>query len=101
MMPSVDLIRAERYRQQQSEGYSPEEDKGRAHELAAAAAVYALAVAQEAAPGYEVLSYDEWGLPANWPWDGKYWKPKDAERNLIRAGALIVAALDSLRSNTK
>lgn len=34
--------------------------------------------------------------PTNWPWDREWWKPKDATRNLVRAGALIAAELDKI-----
>ncbi len=81
-MSGTDLIRAERYRQKQAENYQAEGDKGRAHELAAAAAVYAL-------DGIRDIS-------DLWPWAPEYYKPRDARRNLIRAGALIAAALEAL-----
>jgi len=81
-MRGHDLIRAERIRQEMSEHYTRAGDVGRAHELAQAAAAYALD---------GIL--DTTGL---FPWDEKYWKPKDARRNLIRAGALIAAAIDAL-----
>lgn len=34
-----------------------------------------------------------------WPWQPEYWKPKDARRDLIRAGALIVAEIERLDRN--
>lgn len=68
--PSIDLIRAERYRQIQSENHTPEDDVGRVYELI------------ELAVGY---AYN--------------FSASDDERDLVRAGALIVAALDALRSS--
>ena len=32
--------------------------------------------------------------PPHWPWALNWWKPKDRRRDLIRAGALIVAELE-------
>lgn len=32
-----------------------------------------------------------------WPWSKVFWKPKDQLRNLVRAGALIAAAIDRLQ----
>jgi len=29
-----------------------------------------------------------------WPWDPKWWKPKDRRRDLVRAAALIIAEID-------
>lgn len=31
-----------------------------------------------------------------WPWDNKWWKPKDQRSNLIRAAALIIAEIERL-----
>ncbi len=37
-----------------------------------------------------------------WPWSGKWWKPKDRRRNLIRAAALIIAEIERLdRKNSR
>ena len=30
-------------------------------------------------------------VPGDWPWDEKWWKPKNINRDLIRAGALIAS----------
>lgn len=30
-------------------------------------------------------------VPGDWPWDDKWWKPKNVNLNLIRAGGLIAA----------
>lgn len=34
--------------------------------------------------------YDH-GVPTCWPWEAHWWKPKDRHRNLVRAGALMLA----------
>lgn len=34
--------------------------------------------------------------PIDWPWDARSWKPGDARRNLVKAGALILAEIERL-----
>ena len=85
----IDEIAHERARQVAIEGWSPEHDDGHRHgELAQAAACYALG-------RKEVRGIDSASM---WPpnWSLKWWKPKDRRRDLIRAGALIVAELERL-----
>ena len=76
----ADRIAAERIRQFTTERYNRFHDGGRAGELAAAGAAYAT---------------DDRSL---WPWSEDAWKPTpaDPERQLVKAGALIAAAIDSL-----
>lgn len=89
-------VLAERRRQVEAEGWTPEHDDEHADgSMARAAAVYAL--------------YDL-GVPASqwvdslrlgngdslWPWDWQWLKPKDHRRNLVRAGALILAEIERL-----
>lgn len=73
-------ISAERWRQINEEGWSPEHDddhdKG---ELANAAACYAIG--------------DPMGL---WPWELSWFKLGDRRRNLVKAGALIIAEIERL-----
>jgi hypothetical protein len=41
-------------------------------------------------------------LPANWPWEGEWWKPStDPVRNLVKAGALIASEIDRLKWRAK
>lgn len=71
------LIAAERRRQVDVEGWSPEHDREHGHgQLLQAARAY------------------EWEHAGDWPWDKKWWKPKGALRNHVRAGALYQAAAD-------
>lgn len=82
-MTGLELIAAERRRQIEQEGWTAEHDEQ--HEvdhLAAAAAAYILAEGLDAE------------MPKGWPWGRKWWKPKDRLRNLVRAGALYLAAAD-------
>ena len=73
----LDLIRDERQRQIDSEGWTPEHD-----------AAHGSSRLLRAAEAYE------WSDATLWPWDREWWKPKDAIRDLIRAGALYQAAAD-------
>lgn len=90
-MTGAELIAAERQRQVDVEGWTPEhDDEHTGRELARAAACYA--------------TNSRWGMdnpgvmPFNWPWEWDAWKPSaDEVRNLVRAGALIAAEIDRLR----
>lgn len=83
--PGVDLIAKERFRQINEEGFEPAHDDGHTgDELIDAAMCYL-------DPSDEVI----WGM--RWPWNERWWKPKDRLRNLVRAGALIAAEIDRLK----
>lgn len=77
---AMEDVAAERRRQVYDEGWTPEHDDAHSlGELAKAAASYAA------------------GSPAwTWPWDKKWWKPTDRRRDLVKAGALIVAEIERL-----
>lgn len=88
------LIAAERRRQVEAEGYTPEHDDQHRHgEIAIAAACYA------------IHSTDAWVVYPDecnpdvpgWPWGSASWKPKGRVRDLVRAGALIAAEIDRER----
>lgn len=84
----ADLIREERRRQIEQEGYDAMHDRHHTPEvLAEAATAYAL-------HGDPRLRIDAHMF---WPWSDEFWKPKDKLRNLVRAGALIAAAIDRLQ----
>ena len=88
----IDVL-AERQRQIHAEGFDEAHDERNADgELADAAACYAM--------DPEFRSYvDASGntiLDLIWPWDAKWWKPKDRRRNLVRAAALIIAEIDRM-----
>lgn len=40
--------------------------------------------------------YPELSLSFRWPWPSKWWKPKSQRRDLVRAGALILAEIERL-----
>jgi hypothetical protein len=89
-------IAAERQRQIESEGWTPEHDD--AHEngemLSAAVLYYANAKQQ---PGDPPMTLKADGSPVGWPWEARWWKPKTRQRDLERAGALCLAEKDRLR----
>lgn len=82
--PSLRDVLAERHRQIEAEGFKPEHDDAHdGQDLAEAAACYCVAA--------------KWGMPAAvWPWDQSWWKPGTHRRNLIKAGALILAEIERL-----
>lgn len=103
-MTVIDEIAAERKRQVEAEGWSPEHDdshwKG---ELAAAAACYVLA-AQYIARGADHDAREfacGAKCPELWPFEKSGWKPRDQRRNLIRSAALIVAEIERLDRESK
>lgn len=89
-MSVIHEIAAERKRQVEVEGWTPEHDDAhRSGEMACAAACYALCAG--------VGSNDLIGLLGRyWPWSVEWWKPKGRRRDLIRAAALIVAEIERL-----
>ncbi|MFR6728023.1 hypothetical protein [Pseudomonas aeruginosa] len=77
-------VQAERRRQITAEGWTPEhDDLYCAAELPRAAAAYILNGANDEAP-------------AIWPFSAKWWKPRDARANYVRAAALILAEIERL-----
>ena len=89
VLTPLEMIAAERKRQIEKEGYSPEHDDKHEHgEIARGAAAYLLAgstnrLAQEI-----------------WPWpDGDGFKPTPADRmrELTKAGAMLVAEMERLQ----
>jgi hypothetical protein len=90
----ADLIAAERQRQIDAEGWTPEHDASHDtdNELSYAAVAYALP---------ERLRETNYrGVPRLWPWEARFWKPTpdDRVRELVKAGALIAAEIDHLRA---
>ena len=78
-------VLAERRRQIVAEGWTPEHDDGHAQgEMADAAALYASLRVRHIA-GF-----------ATWPWSPDWFKPKDRRRDLVKAGALILAEIERL-----
>lgn len=90
-MTGAEMIAAERRRQVEAEGYDARHDAGVGSEnLTDAAITYALA---SEAPGNAEAIQD--AMHDFWPWQLSAWKPTgDRVRDLVKAGALIAAAID-------
>ena len=90
-MAGTDDIAAERARQIEAEGWTPDrDDEYICGQLARAATCYAYRA-----------GWPESGGPSNevshlWPWHKSWWKPTDRRRDLVKAGALIAAEIDRL-----
>jgi hypothetical protein len=102
-------VLAERRRQIETEGWTAEHDDSHSSgELAAAASCYAYpnASVRKLVPSRwdagrslddDDIPVGRTDVPANWPdWDGDWWKPSDRRRNLVKAGALILAEIERL-----
>lgn len=78
-------VLAERRRQVEQEGWTPEhDDQYDTGELSCAAACYAM------------QSDVDFGPPNEWPWSRDWWKPDGERRNLVKAGALILADIERM-----
>lgn len=78
-------VLAERERQRVGEGWTAEHDDDyQCGELAQAAACYAMP------PGVPI------DLARYWPWRADWWKPTTRRRDLVKAGALILAEIERL-----
>lgn len=82
-------VLTERRRQIEAEGWSPEHDDEHANGgLALAAACYALSSAG--------IKGDDPAQLRFWPWGNDWWRPSDRRRDLVKAGALILAEIERL-----
>lgn len=80
-------VLAERRRQVEQEGWTTGHDDGHSFgQMATAAACYAAFTG--AYPAGDPCKY--------WPWAAAWWKPTDPRRNLVKAGALILAEIERL-----
>lgn len=90
-------VAAERRRQIEAEGWTPghddEHDNGT---LAAAGCAYALAAADSLHPMSRGDGDFMTTPPLMWPWEREWWKPGDARRMLVKAGALVLAEIERL-----
>lgn len=86
---ALTLIAAERRRQIEQEGWTPEhDDEHDSGQLASAASVYAATLRDCGS-----------GVPVGWPWGHGWWKPTpdNRVRELVKAGALIVAEIERIQ----
>lgn len=93
-------IAQERRRQVEKEGWNSAHDDNHVdRELVAAAACYAFPMQYAVFNGaVDVEPLDGDQMPLGWPeaWDVDWYKPTNRRRDLVKAGALIVAELDRL-----
>ncbi|MGD7115021.1 hypothetical protein ACQCR8_25370, partial [Ralstonia pseudosolanacearum] len=83
-----------RRRQIDGEGFDPEGDHQYPRGQLVSAALGYLRLAEiESRCGTEAAKLND-EVPPGWPWPRAWWKPRDVERNLVRAAALIAADLD-------
>lgn len=96
----IEEIRSERHRQVDSEGWTYEHDDQHVDgSLADVAAVYAAGRSVFVKEDYvDHSSRLKYVFVSLWPasWDVKWFKPKNRRRDLVRAGALIVAEIERL-----
>lgn len=92
----LDVIQ-ERSRQVLVEGHTPEKDDRLVDgELSLAAACYVtVSYADDHANGFRRSLLSR--FPEDiWPWSGRWWRPGEKRRNLVRAAALIIADIERL-----
>lgn len=88
--PALRDVAAERQRQITAEGWTPEHDDEHENgQLAAAAACYALFANMQVT------------TPAPWPWSLNWWKQSGQRRDLVKAGALILAEIERIDRSHK
>lgn len=94
-------VLAERTRQKEGEGWTADHDDSHTTcAMAAAAACYALFASSSDA---ENTYWNYARLVASrelWPWDQEWWKPSTQRRDLVKAGALILAEIERLDRET-
>lgn len=87
LTPAAQDVLAERQRQISEEGWTPEhDDQHDGGEMAAAAGTYALGAADCVNEPYF----------RTWPWNVSWWKQTTKRRDLVKAGALILAEIERL-----
>jgi hypothetical protein len=96
MESGISLISAERKRQIEEEGWTPQhDDEHDNYEMSSAACCYA-----QMGRGGPYSNPTAGKPPRGWPirWGDGWWKPNpDPIKNLVKAGALIAAEIDRLQ----
>jgi hypothetical protein len=105
MKTGIELIAEERKRQIEKEGYSALHDSNHKPSESIRAAEAYIEAATINADGREdkvLLEYYKAEKGQNcWPWGMVTFKPTTAKRDLVKAGALIAAAIDRLQMETE
>lgn len=98
-------VLAERKRQVEKEGWTPEHDDQHTDgSLAFAAACYAVHSGVESAlhagpsdtEHFDFLREAQDWVHGGWPWPRRWWKPANSRSNLVKAAALILAEIERL-----
>lgn len=92
-MAAIDDIGHERQRQIDDERFDARHDDRHDFSELLDAAICYVAISRR---GYSINAFLQQIVSQLWPWDRKWWKPKDRRRNLVKAAALIVAEIDRL-----
>jgi len=82
----LEMIAAERKRQIEVEGWTPEHD---AEHVFGEMTLAAICYAEDA----KLNDYCP-SAPQKWPWAREWWKPASPIRMLVKAGALLAAEID-------
>lgn len=93
LSPFMQAVVAERRRQVEVEGWDADHDDTHAPgEIAIAGAAYAYRAERHLDIETQIyLHQKKFYMPNWWPWSPDWWKPTDFRRDLVKAGALIVA----------
>ncbi|EPD5032369.1 ead/Ea22-like family protein, partial [Escherichia coli] len=84
--PAILDVIAERQRQQSVEGWMPEhDDQYSKSQLLWASSCYVLNA---------IHTFNR--IPFGWPWTPEWWKPTNPRRDLVKAGALILAEIERI-----
>ena len=94
---SLDVL-AERQRQIDAEGWTPEhDDEHDEGEMALAGAAYAISGGITANTAQDWIDSE---TPECWPWDESWWKRTTPRRDLVKAAALILAEIERIDRTT-
>lgn len=89
-------VLAERKRQIEVEGCPPDQDDCYSPgEMALAAAGYSFVAGLTPTNRSRFVGPDRY-TPWQWPWSRSWWKPTDPRRDLVKAGALILAEIERI-----
>lgn len=90
-------VLAERQRQISVEGWTAEhDDEARNGEMSRAAACYAMQAALDSIGTPSLTDATKHMIRELWPWSGKWWKPSNRRRDLVKAAALILAEIERI-----
>lgn len=96
MTAALSDVIAERARQVEAEGWTPEhDDEHKEGSLGRAGGFYALNAGAAMWYGTHDTSICD-SAPDGWPWASEWWKPVNARRDLVKAAALILAEIERI-----